>query len=315
MNLSKYISLKKYVDSAKQDFILTKTNLSEIEQEFKKRMNGESSGKLIGTMFCTILWLGIFNVIYWLLHNIDELKVHLSSPAKENFLSCCFVISILLLFVMFIDELMLFFHYEKFSPYTDLMQQLKQRMISAELSLSSENEKLFSSQSKGLNAPILLASPISEEASLIKKSINSIDSLKKGGIENIKNIIFFILVALITAFILWLLLDPAVQILHGVWDDKVSIKVLRVLCIIAMVIVGIGEEFLAAAVWNKTDCSVKNKTLWGLFAGPVLFVLFVLVINLLVLLVILIGIILLGLLKIAVALAAIALVFSCCCGG
>lgn len=302
------ISLQKYIDSARHEFNSTKSTLSGIERDFQNRMNGESIGKLIGAMFYTIIWIAVFNVAYWWFHNIDEVEALITTSSQNTFLSWCFGIAITLLFVMFINELMLFIHYEKFSAYTDLIKHINHRVNSSELSLSSESGKLLDAKSKDYNLPIALETPISDESFLIKNSVNKINAIKNGGIEITKNIIFFSLVVLLTAFSLWIMLDPSVQILHDVWGDDISTELLRTFCIIAMVIVEVGEVFLSVTVWNATDCSVKNLTLLILFAGPVLFALLALAICLLVVVVYIA-------VYIAAGIAVIALAICCCCGG
>ena len=311
----KDISFQKYIDSARNEFNSTKSTLSDIERDFQNRMNGESIGKMIGAMFCTIIWIAIFNVAYWLFHNIDEVKNLITISLQNIVLSCCFCIAIVLLMFMFIDELMLFFHYEKVSTYSDMITQLNRRVISAQTSLSTESSKLFNSKSKGWNVPIPLTRPISEESLIIKRCVNSINSLKKGTIERIKNILFFSLVVIFTGFSLWLLLEPSVRILYDVFDGDVTEKILRILCIIGMIIVLIGELFLSICVWNSSDCSVRNISLLILLAGPVLFILFAIVICLLVFIVMLLGTIIIGLLQVVGYIAIVALVLCCCCGG
>lgn len=311
----KDISFQKYIDSARNEFNSTKSTLSDIERDFQNRMNGESIGKMIGAMFCTIIWIAIFNVAYWLFHNIDEVKNLITISLQNIVLSCCFCIAIVLLMFMFIDELMLFFHYEKFSSYTDLIKQINHRVNSSEMSLASESDKLLDAKSKDYNVPIDLGLSVSEESSLIKECVNGIDSIKRGKIEIIKNILFFTLVVLLTGFSLWIMLEPSVQVLSEVWDEDISVSLLRTFCIIAMIIVGIGEIILSVVVWNATDCSVKNLTLLILLAGPVLFILFAIVICLLVFIVMLLGTIIIGLLQVVGYIAIAALVLCCCCGG
>lgn len=311
----KDISFQKYIDFARNEFNSTKSTLSDIERDFQNRMNGESIGKMIGAMFCTIIWIAIFNVAYWLFHNIDEVKNLITISLQNIVLSCCFCIAIVLLMFMFIDELMLFFHYEKFSSYTDLIKQINHRVNSSEMSLASESDKLLDAKSKDYNVPIDLGLSVSEESSLIKECVNGIDSIKRGKIEIIKNILFFTLVVLLTGFSLWIMLEPSVQVLSEVWDDDISVSLLRTFCIIAMIIVGIGEIILSVVVWNATDCSVKNLTLLILFAGPVLFALLALAICLIVVVVMFLAVIIVGLLYGAAGIAVIALAICCCCGG
>ena len=81
------ISLQKYIDSARHEFNSTKSTLSGIERDFQNRMNGESIGKLIGAMFCTIIWIAVFNVAYWLFHNIDEVEALITTSSQNTFLS------------------------------------------------------------------------------------------------------------------------------------------------------------------------------------------------------------------------------------
>lgn len=311
----KDISLQKYIDSARQEFNSTKITLSGIERDFQYRMNGESIVKLIGAMFCTIIWIAVFNVVYWVFHNIDEVKNLITTSSQDILLSWCFGLAITLLFVTFINELILFIHYEKFSAYTDLIKEINHRVNSSEVSLAAESGKLLDAKSTDYNMPIVLETSISEEASLIRRNVNSINAVKNGGLEIIKNIIFFTLVVLLTGFSLWIMLEPSVQVLSEVWDDDISVSLLRTFCIIAMIIVGIGEIKLSVVVWNATDCSVKNLTLLILFAGPVLFALLALAICLIVVVVMFLAVIIIGLLKIIGVIAIAALAICCCCGG
>ena len=64
MAFSENVSLQKYVDSANQKFNESESRLSEIEGSFQTRMNGKTTGSLIGSMFGTACWLVAFCVFF-----------------------------------------------------------------------------------------------------------------------------------------------------------------------------------------------------------------------------------------------------------
>lgn len=276
MNFSENISLQKYVDSANQKFSESESRLSQIEGSFQTRMNGKTTGGLIGAMFGTACWLVAFCVFFWYIRGYVDSTLSL----------VCLGIAVALVIALFIDEIIGFSYYEKISSYKNNITQLKNRVSVGRSSIKSNQDTFMKSRANGWRHPLPVGTSIPEEAASIECSINGMESLKSGFIHGLKNFLYFSFVIAITGVGSWAFFGTAGEIITGISGESMESDTMMTLYIIGLLIVEVGIVIMAKMWWSHTDCSVTNTTLWIAPLGPVLFLLLAAVATLLVMLVI-----------------------------
>lgn len=264
MNYGGDISIQKYANAATKDFNECENRLSEIEGSFQTRMNGKTTRGLIGAMFGTACWYGVFCVFYWYIRRCIDDTVWL----------ICFGISLALIVSMFIDEFISFSYYRKIASYNHDIVQLKNRVNIGRSSIKSNQDSFMNSRSNGWHYPLSVGSSILEEATFIERTINGMESLKGGFINGLKNFLFFTFTVAFTVAGSWALFETAEGIIYridGVYVGGSSSNNLQIWCVCGLIITIVCEIFLAKIVWSKTDCAVTNITLFAAAVGPVLF--------------------------------------------
>lgn len=297
MTFSENISLQKYADSANQKFNESKSRLSQIEGSFQTRMNGKTTGSLVGAMFGTVCWLVAFCVFFWYIRGYVDNTIGL----------ICFGISLALVASLIIDEIISFSYYGKISSYKNNITQLKNRVSVGRSSIKSNQDTFMKSRANGWRHPLSVGTSIPEEAASIESTINGMESLKGGFINGLKNFLFFTFAIAITAVGSWALFGTAGEIMTGISGEDIGGDTIMTLCVIGLLITVVGEIILAKMVWGKTDCSVTNTTLFIATVGPVMFLALVLVATLLVMLV-------MWAIAIVIAIGAVVIAGACVCG-
>lgn len=297
MTFSENISLQKYADSANQKFNESESRLSQIEGSFQTRMNGKTTGSLVGAMFGTVCWLVAFCVFFWYIRGYVDNTIGL----------ICFGISLALVASLIIDEIISFSYYGKISSYKNNITQLKNRVSVGRSSIKSNQDTFMKSRANGWRHPLSVGTSIPEEAASIESTINGMESLKGGFINGLKNFLFFTFAIAITAVGSWALFGTAGEIMTGISGEDIGGDTIMTLCVIGLLITVVGEIILAKMVWGKTDCSVTNTTLFIAAVGPVMFLALVLVATLLVMLV-------MWAIAIVIAIGAVVIAGACVCG-
>ncbi len=297
MTFSENISLQKYVDSANQKFSESESRLSQIEGSFQTRMNGKTTGGLIGSMFGTVCWLVAFCVFFWYIRGYVDSTLSL----------VCLGVALALVVALFIDEIIGFSYYGKISSYKNNITQLKNRVSVGRSSIKSNQDTFMKSRVNGWRHPLSAGTSIPEEAASIESTINGMESLKGGFIQGLKNFLYFTFVIAVTGIGSWALFGTVGEIITGISGESMSGDTLMTLCVIGLLVVEVGIVILAKMWWSHTDCSVTNTTLWIAPLGPVLFLLLAVVATLLVMLVV-------WAISIVLAIGAVILAGACVCG-
>ncbi len=267
MTVSENVSLQKYADSANQRFYESEKRLSQIEGSFQTRMNGKTIGGLVGAMLGTVCWLVVFCAFFWYIRAYVDNTIGL----------ICFGISLALVASLIIDEIISFFYYGKISSYKNNITQLKNRVSVGRSSIKSNQDTFMKSRANGWYHPLSVGSSIPDEAASIESTINGMESLKGGFINGLKNFLFFTFAIAITAVGSWALFGIAGESMTGISGEYIDGDTINTLCIIGLVITVVGEIILAKMVWGETNCSVTNATLFIAAAGPVMFLVLVIV--------------------------------------
>lgn len=276
MTFSENISLQNYVDSANQKFNESEHTLSEIEGSFQTRMNGKTTTGLVAAMFGTACWLVAFCAFFWYIRGYVDSTLSI----------VCLGIGLALVASLLIDEIIGFSYYGKISSYKNNITQLKNRVNVGRSSIKTNQDIFMKSGDAGWNHQLSVGTSIPDEAASIESIINGMESLKGGVISGLKNILFFAFVIVVTGVGSWTLFGTAGEIISSITGESLESDTLMTLCLIGMVIAGIGEVILAKLAWGHTDCSVTNITLWIAPLGPVLFLVLVTAVTLVIMLVI-----------------------------
>lgn len=297
MNFSENISLQGYVDSANQKFSESESRLSQIEGSFQTRMNGKTTGGLIGSMFGTVCWLVAFCAFFW------YIRGYVDSTLSIVYLG----VTLALVSVLFIDEIISFSYYGKISSYKNNITQLKNRVSVGRSSIMSNQDTFMRSRANGWHHPLSVGTSIPEEATSIESTINGMESLKGGFIHGLKNFLYFSFVIATTGIGSWALFGIASDIVIGITGESIDSDTMMTLCVIGLLVVEVGIIILAKMWWSHTDCSVTNTTLWIAPLGPILFLMLAAVVTILVMLVA-------WAISIVLAIGAVILAGACVCG-
>lgn len=265
MTVKETVSLQKYADSAKKELEKSEKRLSKVEENFQTRMNGKTTGRIVASIMGTVCWLALFCIVFGFSYNHVNKVVNIIG----------FILSLVLVTFMIVDESISLSYYKKISSYLDSITQLKNRVSLSKSSINSNQNMFMKSGANGWHHSLPVGTSIPGEAASIENTINGMESLKNGFINKVKNVLFFVVAVAFTFVVSWALFKAAGSIMSGISGDYVSESTVSILCTIAMIIVLIPEIFLAKLVWSKTNCSVTNITLLIAVAGPVMFLLLI----------------------------------------
>lgn len=299
MRLNNSITLETYASNANKQFSEMQSRLTEIENSFQTRMNGKTTGGLVGSLIGAVLWLSAFASCALIIYYLNVLNESLLLVAMA-------IVSILIIF-MIIDNIMDFSYYGKISSYKDSVSQLKSRVDLGRKSIHSNNDAFIKAYSKGWNYALKAAPSIPDDATSVEITMANMESLKKGFIHGAKNAFFYISVATI-AIVGGIALFPVGKLIMEIGGAELSDDTTTVLNVIAIIISGIGTIIISKLIWSKTDCSVNNITLFATVIGPFAFLALIGIGTLIVYLAI-------AAFYILIFVAVIAILFVAICGG
>ena len=314
MNFNQSITLNKYSEKATKGFNDMQSRLTKTESSFRSRMNGRSVAGLIATVFGIILWIAVFGAGAYMAFSATPSADAIILPADVYayvLKGAVAVIAMLMLF-MLADSLVNMVYYGRISAYNKAISDLISRVSSGKSSILKNHDRFIASKGKGWNFPLKVASSIPGEAASIESRMSGIESLKTGFINGGKNFFYFTSVIVVTVVGSLALFPLAIEIVGEITDGYIDDNVIRIICIVAAVLACIIEILLAKRTWERTNLNVTPVTLLIILLAPVLFALIIAVGSLVVALVMLVVSVILYLLGIVVALA---VAYSCLCGG
>lgn len=274
MDISKNIKLDNYSDKASDEFTKMLTRLSEIGDDINNRMNGITLGNSIKSLIGSLFWIAFF-VVFIIV--VDEF-------VNAVFMVITMICAMLLMAFMLLDNILNISYYGNIHHYENALNVLKKRISNGFESLTSNYDAFMLSKDKMWNFPLSVGKSIPDEAINIVDSLSKIESLKKGFINGAKNFLYYVTIICFTVTTCVALFTASSSIMMGISGTDIDETTLIVLNIIAMILVVVGEILLAKFAWSKSECKVNNLTLFVLFAGPVAFLLLILIATLLVLL-------------------------------
>lgn len=302
MNFKDSITLSTYSDNANKQFNEIKNRLSEIENSFQTRMNGKTTGGLTGALIGTVLWLAAFIIGAILVRPM----------VNGTLLLIALLIAIGLIVFMLIDNIMDFSYYGEIASYKNAVSQLQNRVNVGQSSIKANHDAFMGSKVRGWNYLLSAAPSIPNEATSIETTMTGMESLKKGFINNAKNVFFFASVIAVTVVGCVALFPVGGNIIEGIIGENISNDTLTVLNVIAMILVGVGAVILAKMMWSKTDCNVTGTTLFVIVLAPIAYIALCAIATLVVKLVIWAVSIFLAILAVVVVGG---IVFACTSGG
>ena len=276
MNLNDTIILNRYSDSANNQFNELKDRLEKTESSFQTRMGGKTTGGLAGSLVLTLAWSAVFVVA--------ALEVRGSVNGTLLLVSC--ICAAALIVFMIIDIIMDYSYYGRIASYKNAVSQLRDRVTVGQSSIKANYNDFLRSRAKGWNYPLKAASSIPDEAAAIEASINSMESLKKGFVYKAKTVSFFATVIAVSVVGSITLFPIGANIIMGITKQAVPDNTLRILNMIAMVLVCVGEIILAKFFWSFTNCNVTGVTPFAIALAPAAYLVLVSVATLVVMLVI-----------------------------
>ena len=276
MNLNDTIILNRYSDSANNQFNELKDRLEKTESSFQTRMGGKTTGGLAGSLVLTLAWSAVFVVA--------ALEVRGSVNGTLLLVSC--ICAAALIVFMIIDIIMDYSYYGRIASHKNAVSQLRDRVTVGQNAIKANYNDFLRSRAKGWNYSLKAASSIPDEAAAIEASINSMESLKKGFVYKAKTVSFFATVIAVSVVGSITLFPIGANIIMGITKQAVPDNTLRILNMIAMVLVCVGEIILAKFFWSFTNCNVTGVTPFAIALAPAAYLVLVSVATLVVMLVI-----------------------------
>lgn len=294
MYLDQNIKINSMADVARKTFDSTDKRLEEIESNFHSKMRGRTMVRIIGSFIGTAFWIAAFGfAAYYLYDQINSTMFFITIGAVG-----------LLMLVMLIDEGMNFKYYGKVSSYGSSVSQLRSRVRVGREAISANADAYLKTKDKGWNCSLEVGESIPDEATIIEGTMSSMESLKNGFLSSSKTGLYFIVAILITIVGSMALLPTVSEWLYIFFE--LSSGILQAICWIAMIVVCVGEFFIAKMVWSWTDCDVNNITIFGAIVGPLAFIVLSLAGSAIVALIMIIA-------TIVFYLAALAIGIACAC--
>ena len=295
MYLDQNIKINSMADVARKTFDSTDKRLEEIESNFHSKMQGRTMGGIIGSFFGTAFWMVAFGYVTYYLYNQMNSTIYLITVGAVG----------LLMLVMLIDDCMNFKFFGKVSSYGSCVSQLRSRVRVGRESISANTDTYLKTKDNGWDYKLEVGESIPDEATAIEEIMSSMESLKNGFINSSKTGLYYIVAILITIVGSMALFPTVSQWLYDFFS--LSNDALQAICWIAMIVVCVGECFIAELVWSWTDCNVNNMTIFGVLVGPLAFIVFILAGSAI------IGLII-AVVTIVLYLAALAIGIACVCG-
>ncbi len=261
MYLDQDIKIDSMAAAAEKTFESTDKRLKEIESNFHSRMGGRTMGGVIGAFLGTALWIAGY--AYAAVNLRSYLYV-------DNTLFMAVIVAIgLLLILMVIDELLNFSYFGKVSSYGSKVKKLKSRVGVGHESISANKDAYMKTKDVGWNYRLTAGESIPDEAAMIERSLNSMDSLKKRFLYMSKNGLYFLVTILITVIGSMALFPTAMDFLGRI--SSLSDETTPKICWVGMIVACICEIFVAKLIWSRSGCYVGNMTLFGIVTGPIVF--------------------------------------------
>ena len=302
MDFNKSFTLRDMENAAQKQYSEIQERVGKMKNMFQKHTNGKTRASLVRTFLFTVVWGAAYAFVYTkLLGSVNDIA-----------LKICVGLVFFLLVVMIIDSLMNFKYYGKIIGYEMRIEEVRKKINNDKSTSSSKTISFMNSQKEGWEYPLRRGDSIYEDTQKIEEILKNIETFNAGALNKIKNIVYYILVVIVTFLGASILYDAASRIIQGIGGVSMEEDTLKILIGIAAVIACAIEIFVAYTIWVSTDCNVTNATLFAILLGPVIFIAFVLVVTLLVVLVVLLVRFILAILGIVLAGACL---IGSLCGG
>lgn len=298
MNFDQSITLSSYSEEANKQLDSLETQLVSIESSFHTNRQWKSKASVFSSLAVTVAILAALFICALILKN------HMNGAVL---LITTLIVAALLL-VMIVEEIMDLKYYGKMSSYRDSILHLLNRVRLGRNAVKMNYSAFMDSRKQGWDYPLKAAPSIPEEVSSVETTLSNMEALKKGFINKAKNVWFFVAAVAFTIGGSVALFPPVQDIIESLSDVYVE----EGICVIAAILIAVGDVLLAKLIWSKTDCNVGNHTLIALLAGPAAFIVLSIVLTLVIML---LALVVKVVLMILAVIAAIAIAIACSSGG
>ena len=299
MNFSEKINIRSYGNKAKDEFNSLKATLDDVLDSFETRMDGRTTGSLVGAIIVNVLWLALFGTALFFAWDYLDLPFILVSVG----------IGILLILVMIIDNVLNISYYGKISNYVSRTEVLYEGVNYCSEQIDSLATEFENAASQGWNYALEPGDSVYDKTENYRNSVEGISTFSGNFLNGLKNVLYFLACAGITFAGCYAVYPFLYSFIYGI-ESSIKPEYIQIGAMIAYVIAAIIHIVLARLVWSKTDCSVNNVTLLMLLTGVPIFLALIAVVTLVVLLIIALIYIAIGIAVVAVGI----LILSATCG-
>lgn len=265
MKFSDHITLSDYSQSARNAMNGWSERLDQTEKQIAVRMGDKTVGAIIGAMVGTIAWTVIC-----------VLFVNSFNSGDMGLLKTFGLIGIFLLAgVLLVDAIISINYYGKLQRYKNKISGLKSQLTIGRNSIGVHQDKLLASKENGWKFSFQIGKSISVEAITMESKIAGMETLKKETLPTIENVLYFIDAVLITIVFSIPLFESALELMNGILSafagPEQTTEGAAAYMWLGVLVACCVEILLAKIVWGKFDCSVNFLSVLTLLAGPILF--------------------------------------------
>ena len=300
MIISKNINLGRYADGAQEEFAAARSKIDSIEKQITSQLGGRSSGRMSLAVIAPVIYALICFALFIAAIKFD-LKIMLGLIA--------YVSTIIFAAVMFADALSKKTHYSSVFKFRSRLSSLRDGINSAEAREQKIMDGIIDKKEKGWEYALPFKPSVIDEIWAISSSLGRLHAVERGGLNKLKNILYYAVTVIITVVGEISLYSLALAFVSRIFPSySISEDTLRILMIIGAVIALVGVILLAKLIWGRR-VRVTAGAMMFTIAGPAIYMLFMIIVTVLAYLIINV--------VIPLVIGAIALIvaYVCCCGG
>ena len=288
-------SLEDMKKAADTRFAKTSESLTKQLTVLDDRLDGNSYGSLIGSIFFTLIWIAatVFG------------GALLKEQASETLCWVVLIPTLLLTVLMLLRKGLMLRYYGVLLSARNKLRRLREQVAEARSALSGDLEHWSACEANDWKAPVRAGENVIAETERVDAQLGSMKALSDGGLSKLLTGLYFISCVAWAIVAFYFCRDLGEGMLNALDFSAETDQVILVICAIVGVIVTV---VLCRLVWAACGNQVRNVTLLGLLIGPVAFPALVAVVLLLVAVVqLVIGIAVVGVIG--------AVAYACLCGG
>lgn len=289
MNWEQTIDFQPMREEAAREFGRLTGQLDRTRSNLESRMNGNSTAAILGGILLSILYLAAYLYLY----GLGRTRIGIPYLALGALIS-----GAALILTMVLDSLIRLGYYGGIQRHLDQINRLIAGLKKSESALDKDLGDYSVADLRNWDLSLNGKESISGQAERIESAVSGMESLHRGFLNGLKNVLYYVTCL--------------------VWAAAGSLALFEIARRFVDVSQGwlyagagaacVAEILLARLLWSKTGCEVRSLTVLATFAGPLLFALVIalgaLVVGLVTAALYIIGVIIVG-----------AIFFGMCSGG